>query len=241
MNLENNKYLTIFFYQMAAWLTITIVMFLTIKIYWFPGTLISLGGYEGLALVTSIDFVLGPLISLAVLSRNKTLKHIKIDLAVLSIIRAVVLVLGVYIVSNERPIAQILSIDGIHILTPKDYKIAKTPTDGLKGVSGAYPKRIFLDMPKDKAEAIIAQETYRIMNGNSIAFNIGLYHQILATSPQELENRLATYFGEAEKTDTCIYLPFFSNHGEGQACLNMNTGEIDSLVISYEKVDLDGL
>lgn len=85
---------------------------------WFPGAyrLLS-GGRDLFMLVTSVDMVLGPLLTFAVFNLNKGWPHLRRDLAVIGVIQLAALLYGLHAVSGARPVAMVFEVDRFRIVT----------------------------------------------------------------------------------------------------------------------------
>lgn len=96
--------------HLAFSLVILAVIILLITQVWYPDILFALaGGFGAVVLVSGIDLILGPVLTLIVYDVKK--KSLKFDLAVILVIQLCALGGGVYSITYDRPIAVIY--DGI--------------------------------------------------------------------------------------------------------------------------------
>jgi hypothetical protein len=86
-------------------------------VVWYPGAFRELaGGRELFFLVTSVDVVLGPLLTFAVFNVAKGWRHLRWDLAVIGSIQAAALVYGLHTVYVVRPVAMVFEVDRFQMI-----------------------------------------------------------------------------------------------------------------------------
>lgn len=128
---------------------IFIVLALIIVIVWYPGFLFKTdGGWAGIRLIASVDFIIGPTLTLIV---YKVGKHgLKTDLVMIAIIQLVCLCAGTWIVYQEKP-AAIIFMDGQFYAKSKEvmenYGIS---VNELLIYDDRIPAWIYVDIPDDK-------------------------------------------------------------------------------------------
>lgn len=97
-------------------LALFIIMCTVIVVLWYPGLLFTTeGGWQGVRLIASIDFVIGPILTLLVYKPGKW--GLKFDLACIGILQAICLTYGMYVVNYSRP-AVVAYADGVYYTTP---------------------------------------------------------------------------------------------------------------------------
>ena len=85
---------------------------------WYPGFYRTVsGGHDLFVLITSVDVVLGPLLTFAVFNVAKGRKHLRRDLGVIGLIQMAALVYGLQTVYVVRPIAMIFDVDRFRVIT----------------------------------------------------------------------------------------------------------------------------
>lgn len=88
---------------------------------WYPGFYRSVsGGRDLFLLITSVDVVLGPLLTFAVFNLEKGWVHLRRDLAVIGVIQAAALVYGLHTVYVVRPIAMAFEVDRFRVIVAAD-------------------------------------------------------------------------------------------------------------------------
>jgi len=95
---------------------------------WYPGPFRLLaGGRDLFLLVTSVDVVIGPLLTFAVFNVAKGLKHLRRDLAVIGLIQVAALVYGLHTVYIARPVAMVFEVDRMQLVTASDVALDELP------------------------------------------------------------------------------------------------------------------
>ncbi|MBX3626422.1 MAG: pilus assembly protein [Rhizobacter sp.] len=95
---------------------------------WYPGIYRHVAGGLGLfVLITSVDLVLGPLLTLAVFDTRKTRRHLAMDLIVIAAIQLAALLYGLHTVFAARPIASVFEGDRFRVVTAAQVDVADLP------------------------------------------------------------------------------------------------------------------
>ena len=113
-------------YRVTFHLGISLVIFVPLSYLivfeWYPDFFFATdGGWQGIRIVALVDLVLGPTLTLVVFKAGKP--GLKFDLTLIGIFQAICLVIGVYIVYAERPIAMVYADGYFHSVTD----VAETP------------------------------------------------------------------------------------------------------------------
>ena len=88
---------------------------------WYPGIYRTVsGGRELFLLVTSVDVILGPLLTFAVFNPAKGWKHLRRDLAIIGVVQTAALGYGLHTVYAARPIAMVFEVDRFRVITVGD-------------------------------------------------------------------------------------------------------------------------
>jgi hypothetical protein len=116
--------------------TIAAVAALLVFGVWYPGAFRYLaGGRDLFLLVTSVDVILGPVLTFAVFNRRKGWRHLRWDLSVIGILQLAALVYGLHTVAAVRPIAMVFEVDRLRLVTASD-----VPADDLRLAKAPYDK-----------------------------------------------------------------------------------------------------
>ena len=88
---------------------------------WYPGPyrLLS-GGRELFLLVTTVDVILGPLLTLVIFDLRKGWPHIRRDLAIIGCIQLAALLYGLHTVYVARPVAMVFEVDRFRVVAAND-------------------------------------------------------------------------------------------------------------------------
>lgn len=95
---------------------------------WFPGIYRQVaGGRDLFILITSVDVVLGPLLTFAVFNLKKGWPHLRRDLAVIGVIQLAALVYGLVAVYDARPVAMVFEVDRFRVITVAQVEVDELP------------------------------------------------------------------------------------------------------------------
>lgn len=140
-----------------------IAMCIIIVVFWYPGVLFSTeGGWQGVRLIASIDFVIGPILTLIVYKTGKP--SLKFDLTVIGLLQAACISYGMYVVNHSRP-AVVAYADGMYYTTPllrfnsRDIDISHSSL-----LEGGLPVWVNIKLPQD-ANARLKIKVERSLKG----------------------------------------------------------------------------
>ena len=109
-------------------LTIAALAAILVFVVWYPGVFRELAGGRGLfVLLTSVDVVLGPLLTLAVFDRRKSRRHLRLDLGVIGLLQLAALVYGLHTVFIVRPVAMVFEVDRLRLVVANDVAVDELP------------------------------------------------------------------------------------------------------------------
>lgn len=95
---------------------------------WYPGPYrLMSGGRELFLLVTTVDVVLGPLLTFAVFDLRKGWPHLRRDLAIIGTIQLAALTYGLHTVYVARPVALVFEVDRFRVVVAADVAEADLP------------------------------------------------------------------------------------------------------------------
>lgn len=90
--------------HMAISLVIFFVLLVCITQYWYPGILFDTSnGWKAIALIVSIDLILGPMLTLIIFNPKKS--SLKFDLWVIAVVQIAALAYGTWTIHSSRPLA----------------------------------------------------------------------------------------------------------------------------------------
>jgi len=88
---------------------------------WYPGAYRNLsGGRELFLLITTVDVILGPMLTFVVFDMRKGWPHVRRDLAIIGCIQLGALVYGLHTVYVARPVAMVFEVDRFRVVTASD-------------------------------------------------------------------------------------------------------------------------
>jgi len=157
-----------------------------IVLRWYPGELIHAGATEGLRILIGVDLILGPVLTLIVFNIKK--KRLTLDLTIIGIIQIACLFAGLWLLYQERPVAQVLADDGIHLLAKSDLELYKktlpTNTTGLK------PAAYMLQLPENWSEIPAIKMTTEVIEGTPFSLRHDLYSAFSEIRNEEFLRRI---------------------------------------------------
>jgi hypothetical protein len=121
--------------------------------YPYPYREIS-GGRELFFIIVAVDVVLGPLLTLAVFNRKKSLLQLKLDLALIALLQLAALGYGLWTVFVSRPVYLVFEYDRyrvVHAIEVEPTLLTKAPAH-LRSLPVAGPKLLSLRAFKDGTE-----------------------------------------------------------------------------------------
>jgi hypothetical protein len=88
---------------------------------WYPGAYRNLsGGRELFLLITTVDVILGPLLTFVVFDMRKGWPHVRRDLAIIGCIQLGALLYGLHTVYVARPVAMVFEVDRFRVVTANE-------------------------------------------------------------------------------------------------------------------------
>ena len=88
---------------------------------WYPGPYRYLsGGRELFLLITTVDVILGPLLTFVIFDLRKGWPHVRRDLAIIGCIQLAALLYGLHTVYVARPVAMVFEVDRFRVVTAND-------------------------------------------------------------------------------------------------------------------------
>lgn len=209
-----------------------LALYILIRIVWFPGPLIDIGGLRGIKIIIGVDLVIGPILTLVVFKYGKP--GLKLDLTIIGALQLACLAYGLLVVNYERPVAQILADDGVHLLT---YADTKQHEFDLERFDTKGPKLLMLDLPEDPASWEQVKITTEFLDGIPFLYRSDLYLDLLKVSPQDFQSRVDIiqaklngsnkYFDSLPSREGCEWLPIHSPHFKGYVCFSNINGAIE--------------
>jgi len=206
-----------------------ISVLLTIVVFrWFPNEFIYAGGITGLKIIVGVDLILGPVLTFLVFDTEKA--SLKFDLAFIFLLQLSCLAGGTWLMYKERPVAQVLADDGIHIFSQADLDIYKIEIETKP--NEIHPQYLLLDLPQDWSQIPLLKTATEFMQEKPFAYRNDLYIHMgdvnqatFSERISEIQKRLAVQNKRTKnKEHSCVWIPVISNHNSGDACINHKKG-----------------
>ncbi len=131
---------------------------------WYPGMFFDIdGGWRGMRIITAVDMVLGPTLTLAVYKAGK--KGLRMDLTLIGLLQFACLFAGTYVVYVERPLAVVFNDGAFAVLSTDDYvNDAGIDVPDLRHIPGDYPKWVLVEVPTGVTEEADFRKKYMSEN-----------------------------------------------------------------------------
>jgi hypothetical protein len=123
--------------------------------YPYPYREIS-GGRELFFIVIAVDVVMGPLLTLAIFNRNKPVRELRRDLAVIGLLQVAALAYGLWTVSVARPVHLVFEIDRfrvVHAIEVPEGELDQAPP-GLRRLPWTGPTLVSMRAFRNNREKI---------------------------------------------------------------------------------------
>ncbi|MCA9014252.1 MAG: hypothetical protein R3F41_03815 [Gammaproteobacteria bacterium] len=217
-------------------LTISLAVFLglfgLVIALWYPGILFRIdGGWAGLKLITGVDVVLGPLLTLIVFKAGKP--GLKTDLGIIAALQVACMAAGIWIVYQARPIALVFAYDTFFSLSASEFKSYKKDPNVVAGFPGPWPKLIYTELPETEIGAEVASLRSQFvgdplfMQTDKFA-TLPLNNSEVFSRQEGVRNDALNLVGEAveETGSDCILSRFASAHANGFVCYDAQVGKL---------------
>lgn len=142
--------------------------------YPFPYRSIS-GGRELFFLVTGVDVVLGPLLTLVIFDRRKPRQELVRDLAVVALIQLAALGYGLWTVAMARPVHMVFEIDRLRVVHALDIPDDVTPSDDTALVTRPWSGPTLLAVRPFRDAAEEGSYTFKALGGVAIGAQPALW------------------------------------------------------------------
>jgi hypothetical protein len=219
----------------VALLVIAAMLFL-----WYPTPYFqALGGGELLMLITGVDVVLGPLITMIIFNTKK--KSLKFDLMCVAIVQVVALAYGVSTMFQARPVYAVFDknrFDVVIAADMSDIERVKVVNAAFKSLSLTGPQIVAMETPNDMKELRRMQESSidsRAFSQYYVAYESKAkeaatagkpFTQIQKTNPAAAEKLKAFLTTKALDESKVGFLPLYTRNEDMTVVLDKETGKI---------------
>lgn len=158
-----------------------VVLLYLIVFHWYPQPYFAAdGGWEGVQIITGVDLVLGPVLTLIVFNRRKP--ELKRDLAIIGCLQLIALVWGTWLVYGQRTAAVVFASARFSTLSAEQVVDAGERAMQLVAESTTRPPYLMVPIPADKKE-------YTKLVGQAMASGIPLSMRGDLYQPINADNR----------------------------------------------------
>ena len=207
---------------------------------WYPTPYFqAMGGGGLLMLVTGVDVVLGPLITLIIFNIKK--KSLKFDLTCVAIVQMVALAYGVSTMFQARPVYTVFNKDRFDVIIAADMNAterAKVTDHAFKSLSLTGPQAVAMETPNDAKEVprmlvsgidarafsqyYVAYES-KAKEAAAVAKPIAEWQKAHPATAEKLKAFLATQALDETKVG---FLPLYTRNEDMTVVLDRETGKI---------------
>lgn len=238
--------------HLALSAVIYVALLYLIVFLWYPQPYFAAdGGWQGVQLITGVDLVLGPLLTLIVFKSGKP--GLRRDLTLIGLVQTVALVWGTWLVYDQR-IAMVTYADGaFYTLNSEQVLDAGGQAPAIAAQSSSIPPYAFVRLPADRRErqdlrlqSLFSGKTmhqlgerYELLGGNNLAevlksgVEIGKYSTVSEQNRENLERFLVRHGGAAQDY---VFLPLRCRYEQLLLALRRTDGSVvDTLDINPSK------
>jgi len=190
-----------------------VVLLYLIVFHWYPQPYFAAdGGWQGVQLITGVDLVLGPMLTLMVYRRGKP--GLKFDLALIAAFQAVALVWGTWLVYGQRTAAVVFASGRFNTLSAEQIVDAGERAMRMVSESATRPPYMLVRMPtNNKEELKLIFETVQsgiplTLHGERYEYISADNRTVILDSAIDIERRVADFDDDRAELDA-----FLARHG----------------------------
>ncbi len=229
-------------------LTVVVTIIILMLTLWYPDSYFKLmGGKALIYLISGVDIILGPLLTLAVFKVDK--KGLKFDLVCIAILQLAAMSYGLYVMFEARPIFTVFNKDAFYVASVVDIvpsELAKGKKTEWRTASITGPRLVAASViaPKNNPEKIlyesesqmgIAQQYPRFYDHYASHIHdvvkAGKPLVELATANTENNRVISKFLSKLGRPITdFLFLPIYSVTGEMSAIVDAKTGDFIQII-----------
>lgn len=218
-----------------------VVLLYLILFHWYPQPYFAAdGGWQGIRLITGVDLVLGPLLTLIVFKPGKP--GLRRDLTLIGILQTVAIIWGTWLVYKQRTAMVTYAYGSFYTLNPEQLQNAGGKAVEVAEQAETIPPYGFVRLPKDSRErtdfvlkTVLSGKLLQQLGDRYEPFGKSNFSEVLSHSlaldrfltlenNQELVDRfLARHGGTLEDY---AFLPLIGRYQEPLLALRRNDGKI---------------
>lgn len=174
--------------HLAISLALAALAALLVFVVWYPYPYREISGGRNLfILLVSVDVIMGPLMTLAIFNRKKTIKELRRDLAVIGLLQLAALAYGLWTVAVARPVHLVFELDRFRVVhaidVPREF-LDKAPAS-VRTMPWTGPTLLSVRDFKDAKEGFDA--TMAALQGADLGARPDLWQSYEKARPQILE------------------------------------------------------
>ncbi|MGB5705368.1 MAG: hypothetical protein WBM41_00940 [Arenicellales bacterium] len=243
-----------FLIHLGISLLILAALLYVIVFIWYPPPFFAKdGGWQGVRLITGVDLVLGPMLTLAVYNTRKGLRKLKFDLLVIAIIQFSSLAVGCWIVADQRTALVTFSNNRFVSMSQSQVTDSGVTEQVLASLQDQRPPMAYVALPDDQAER--ARVVMENLGGEPLFKRGDLYEpltlenrlkiveqgydlSLVAKLSDELSKIVGDFFKKSGVTsERVVALPLYCRYGVLSLVLDQENGEIiDTIAINHDQL-----
>ena len=221
-------------------ISVALAVVAALLLVWYPAPYFqAMGGSGLLMLVTGVDVVLGPLITLIIFNTKK--KSLKFDLTCVAIVQILALAYGVSTMLQARPVYTVFSKDRFDVIIAADMsdkERAKVTDAAFKSLSLTGPQIVAMETPNDMKEIQRMLESgidSRAFSQYYVAYDAKAkeaasagkpFTQIQKNNPATAEKLKAFLTTKGLDESKVGFLPLYTRNEDMTVVLDKETGKI---------------
>jgi hypothetical protein len=225
--------------------TLVLIILFIVKIYWFPNELFQITKIQSLfVLIIVLNIISGPALTLLTFNPHKPRKEILVDTFVIFAIQSIILLYGLGILNQIRPIWIAFEKNAFRLVSLSEIDISPQASQRsiFRLTNPLGPKAIGVYVPESDSPDYIAS-LEKSLNGNHPAFRPDHWlpyqnvvqkvkikgrnlSDIINTNPELFKQQSLQLIQQKINLEKVIYVPLITNHSEWSVLINKDNGDI---------------
>lgn len=221
---------------------IFLVLLYFIVFHWYPQPFFATdGGWEGVRLITGVDLVLGPMLTLIVYKLGKP--GLKLDLTLIGVTQVIALAAGTWLVHGERIALASYANGAFYTLTPEQVEMIGGPAREISRTMDHKPPISYVRLPDNPREK--KSMLNQAMLQGMLPYHLADRHEpygpqhlptIMAagTDPAQISKKIPGFATRLEAllqqhgggTQDYVFVPSLSRYGEQLLLLRKQDGAL---------------
>lgn len=224
MQLKMNRFQASLSHFLLSLSLFSLVIFMMLY-FWYPNPhFTASGGWQGLKIVAGVDLILGPLLTLIVVTKGKAIKLLVMDLSVIGLMQLCALSWGVFTIYQQRPVALVYWENTFMSVPAEVFTAQGVNVEEFEAFGMSFPVLIYAEKP------VALEDVARMLNFNEND-QIPPHHQV------ELYRSLQENFSRIESQQVNIDV-IISNNAKMKADLDAILEEGNKQIDDYQYYSL---